>query len=406
MGPCKTIFVGFAKHLQEWRCSANTIIILPLKTEKVEAVKKELKQIHPEVLLFLREIKRLNVQEEHDDASFLNSLSAISISTESVLVPPKGQVSDSRIVHISVQSIDSDKPGTKCKYYIHKQAFPVKPENIVDQRKDVKDCEICLAFPLGERLRKGSSAAGIFAFLPTSMVTNFPFIIHSDFLLASSRESIRFDNKWNIGILELVPSFFVGAIVNCLKSVESIDSLSVSQVLGFLPAKESPFKGLKKIRSSIKHLVQAAQLVPCESFLDDKMTFSRPTDARRVSREFRGILTRLKKQGVPLSGLCFQEKHVLHNSVDNENYDELWNYLELPSASSNYDWYAKCIRAWNFVNEASADIYIQLLFFLADYWAYFPLESVNRIPLLKYVGQSGGSLSCSRFQIKQESLKI
>jgi len=43
------------------------------------------------------------------------------------------------------------------------------------------------------------------------MVTNLPFIIQADFLLASSRESILFDSQWNRGILECVPSAFVNA---------------------------------------------------------------------------------------------------------------------------------------------------------------------------------------------------
>ena len=64
----------------------NTLIILPLKPEKVEAVKKQLSEIHPEVLLFLNKIKRLSIQESSGEICIADSISAVSISTETNLV--------------------------------------------------------------------------------------------------------------------------------------------------------------------------------------------------------------------------------------------------------------------------------------------------------------------------------
>jgi sacsin len=44
---------------------------------------------------------------------------------------------------------------------------------------------ITLAFPLGQRLsREKQLLPGVYAFLPTEMVTDFPFIFQADFLLA------------------------------------------------------------------------------------------------------------------------------------------------------------------------------------------------------------------------------
>lgn len=103
-------------------------------------------------------------------------------------------------------------------YYIYKQIFPVKPENVVDSRKDLNEWTISLAFPLGDRLRRGTSSVGVFAFLPTAMVTNFPFVVHADFILSSSREAIVLDNKWNLGILDHVPLSFVNALMTCMNS--------------------------------------------------------------------------------------------------------------------------------------------------------------------------------------------
>lgn len=220
----------------------STTIILPLKPEKVEAVKKELSEIHPEVLLFLLKIKKLSVREHNGGSSSTDSVSAVSITSETNPVPLRSQEADSRLVHLSYDQVSG---AASCCYYLQKQVFPVKAENVVSSRKDIKEWVISIAFPFGERLnRGGTSTVGIFAFLPTSMVTNFPFIVQADFILASSRETISLDNKWNMGILDYVPRTFVSALITCMKSTETAEFFSVAQVLNFLPVKASPYKEL------------------------------------------------------------------------------------------------------------------------------------------------------------------
>ena len=59
-------FYGYGK---DW---PTTIIILPLKTKKVEAVRKQLAEIHPEVLLFLHKIKKLVTLLQTPSLQFLS----------------------------------------------------------------------------------------------------------------------------------------------------------------------------------------------------------------------------------------------------------------------------------------------------------------------------------------------
>lgn len=64
----------------------------------------------------------------------------------------------------------------------------MKNENRVGRRGEVEELLTTLVFLLGDRLALGDSfPPSIYAFLPTEMVTNFPFIIQGDFILASSR---------------------------------------------------------------------------------------------------------------------------------------------------------------------------------------------------------------------------
>lgn len=131
----------------------------------------------------------------------------------------------------------------------------------MDKRKEVTEYVTSLAFPFGKR---GTSAVGIFSFLPTTMVTKFAFIIQADFMLASSRETILLDNIWNLGILEHVPSSFVNAITSYVESTKTDPRFSFTQVLKFMQTQESPFKELNKVRQSIRIIVQAQSIVPYE----------------------------------------------------------------------------------------------------------------------------------------------
>ena len=60
----------------------NTVIILPIKPEKVEAVKKQLSEIHPEVLLFLNKVKRLSIRERSSETCIADSISAVYVSPD------------------------------------------------------------------------------------------------------------------------------------------------------------------------------------------------------------------------------------------------------------------------------------------------------------------------------------
>ncbi|KAE9449555.1 hypothetical protein C3L33_18541, partial [Rhododendron williamsianum] len=383
-----------------------TIIILPLKPEKLETVKTHLSEIHPEVLLFLHKIKWLSVRE--NSCSFSEDFaSAISISSETNLMSTQNQgtdsrIAESRIVHLSVQE-GRDTVESTCCYYIYKQNFPVKPENVVDSRKDLNEWAISLAFPFGDRLRRGTSSVGVFAFLPTAMVTNFPFVVHADFILSSSREAIVLDNKWNLGILDHVPSSFVNALMTCMNSTQMAEIFPTARVVEFLPVRESPVKQLNGVRESIRQKVKSKRIVPCEPFLTGEMVLCEPIDVVRILPEFRKILSHIKKLGVSLGGISSQGKYVLHNCVDYEKYDETWNFLGVPSVNESYGWCAKCIQTCNLALHGPTEVYVDLLCFLADNWKYFPMNSIS---LLKYVAWNGQVFPCTVSQIKQEELKV
>ncbi|KAK9267008.1 hypothetical protein L1049_021403 [Liquidambar formosana] len=380
-------------------------IILPFKPAKVEAVKKQLSRIHPEIILFLHKIKRESIRENRGGSYTTDSVSAISISSEMNLISLRSHGANSRIVLLSVQE-EADATENTCRYYIWRQVFPVKPDNMVDARKDIKELVISLAFPFGKRLKRGTSSVGIFAFLPTAMVTNFPFVVQADFILSSSRQNILMDNKWNMGILDNVPSCFVSALTTFMKSSAIDEFFSIYRVFDFLLVRESPYKELNRVRQSIKSMLQKECIVPYESFLNDKMVFCEPTNAIRILAKFRKILSHIKEHNVCLSDISSQGKFVLHDSVDHKEYDEIWNFLGVPSVDDCNEWYGKCIQAYHLMFKASTRVYVKLLCFLANNWKHFPLRSLNSIPLVKYITWNGETKACSVLEIKREKLKI
>ncbi|XP_062168965.1 uncharacterized protein LOC133875014 isoform X2 [Alnus glutinosa] len=369
----------------------TTTIVLPLKPDKVKPVKDELSSIHPEVLLFLAKIKRLSVREHNKDCR-LNTVSAIAITSETDFVTKKNIDADSYTLHLSAEEKDKGSYND-CRYYMWKQKFPVRQENKVERRMEVEDLVITLAFPFDERLNREMSSPGVYAFLPTEMVTNFPFIIQADFLLASSRETILLDNKWNKGILDNVPSAFINALISLVKNSEDAPVSSLAPMFKFIPVNNSSYPELNIVRESIKAKLVQENIVPSESYTKQKF-FHKPCEVSRLMPAFWEILEKAKDQGVSLLDLSSHGNYILSSAFDRKEYDHVLSFLGVEPVNNN--WYAKCIGSSNLVAGVSEELYLKILLFVADNWtSKFDCSDIRNIPLMKYVGPHGDTSLCS-----------
>ncbi|CAL5327465.1 unnamed protein product [Camellia sinensis] len=362
----------------------TTTIVLPLKPDKVQPVKQQLSTIHPEILLFLSKIKRLSVKEDNEDPR-LNTVSAVSISSDINFATKKNIDADSFLLHLSANEHGKNSEE-ECSYHMWRQRFPVRQENKVEKRMEVNEWVITLAFPNGQRLNRGRSSPGVYAFLPTEMVTNFPFIIQADFLLASSRETILLDNKWNQGILDCVPSAFVSALISLVKSLEDAPVSSLPRMFGFIPVNSSPYLALNAVRETIKAKLVDENIVPCESYLEQKI-FQKPPEVGRLMPPFWDILKKARKEGLGLHNLSSHGRHVLSSSFDRENYDQVLNFLGVKHVED--EWYAKCIPGSNLILGVSEELYLELLLFLAEKWRSNFLNTNIIYILLRIVGTPG-----------------
>ncbi|CAK7336787.1 unnamed protein product [Dovyalis caffra] len=370
----------------------TTTLILPLKPDKVNPVKQQLSSIHPEILLFLSKIKRLSIREDNEDPR-LNTVSAIAITKETNFVTRKNIDAESYTLYLSADE-NGDEFEKECSYYLWKQKFPVRPENRVDMRMEVEDWVITLAFPNGVRLHRGMKySPGVYAFLPTEMVSNFPFIIQADFILASSRETIRLDNKWNQGILDCVPFAFINALVSLVKTVDDAPVSSMPRMFKFLPVYSSPIEKLNSVRESIKAKLAEEDIVPIESYTEQKF-FHKPCKVGRLMPAFWNTLKKAREQRVSLHNLSSHGCYVLNSSFDKPEYDQILEFLGVRPVCS--EWYVKCIQGSNIVRGVTEKAYVELLHFLAVNWqSKFHSTGMGNIPLVKYVGIDGSVSLCT-----------
>ncbi|CAL4981126.1 unnamed protein product [Urochloa decumbens] len=362
----------------------TTTFLLPLKSDKIDAVKKELSNTQPEVLLFLSKIRQISVREVNDDLN-ATSLSQISISSEADALTRKDIGAESYTLHLSA---DEDKTDEQhCSYYIWKQHFPVKPECYVQKREGIDKWVVMLAFPHGQRLSKGVGSPGVYAFLPTEMTTNFPFIIQADFLLSSSRESILLDSQWNRGILECVPSAFVNAFLALVKSTESAPVFALPPVFKFLPLNHSSIELMDSVRLSIRNKLIDVDIVPCETCSSVKV-FCKPTEVCRLNSEFWNIINRALKFGVDVPNISSHGTNILNSYFDSEEYDDVLGFLGIGYVNSL--WYGRCIQGSDLVELLPEEVYFDLLTFVAQNWkAKFVGTNMAQIPLVKCIGGGG-----------------
>ncbi|KAM1025527.1 hypothetical protein ACFX13_039366 [Malus domestica] len=378
----------------------TTTLILPLKPDEVHPVKQQLSRMHPEVLLFLSKIKRLSVREHNEDPR-LNTVSAISISSEIDLVAQKNIDAQSYTLHLSAEENGDDDKN--CIYYMWKQKFPVRQEFREERRMEVDEWVITLAFPYGERLHRGTSSPGVYAFLPTQMFTNLPFIIQADFLLQSSREGIVLDSKWNRGILSCVPVAFLKAFTSLVKTIGDAPDSSLPPYFRFLPVQNTPYDELNVVRESIKALLIEEDIVPTKSH--KQRFFHKPREVGRLLPAFWNILRKASDERVSLGNISSHGRYVLCDSFDKEEYDHILNFLGVEPVHD--EWYAKCIQSSDIVAGVSEDVYLELLLFVSDNWRRtFHCTNIKNIPLIKYVDFDGSVAFCSLSAMRIGEKKI
>ena len=178
---------------------SETYIILPLTKSDFgyEKIEEMLRDIEPEVLLFLSTLEKIRIETDTGDD--------LTILKDSTLMPEVAVI------------VEGNKKG---QVFSNSDNFLVctkrfnRPENIYhEKREGIKNRDVSIAFPLSE----DSEAVGkIFAYLPVRSDTGFPFLMNADFILPSSREDIQ-EIPWNHWLMECIANLVVSELLPLLK---------------------------------------------------------------------------------------------------------------------------------------------------------------------------------------------
>ncbi len=173
-----------------------TNLRFPLNSEGKKIV-TALKEIEPEILLFLKRLRKIDFKND--------------ISGESFLIEKK-KVKDKIILNLTRDGKE------EIKFFHHLKKGFQRPSNLVEKYRDkITKTEIEFAFPLEKGDLLHNYNGRVFSFLPITSYDgkiSFPFIIQADFLLTSNRSEIRENNDWNIWLRENLVDLFMYTIEN------------------------------------------------------------------------------------------------------------------------------------------------------------------------------------------------
>ncbi|KAL7600782.1 hypothetical protein Lser_V15G21268 [Lactuca serriola] len=206
--------------------------------------------------------------------------------------------------------------------------------------------------------------------------------------MASSRENILWDNRWNQGILDLLPVAFINAFTSLVKSTKNASFVSsLPNMFHFLPINKSSHPKLNNVRDTIKAKLMNESIVPCESFTTQKL-FQKPNEVGRLKPAFWSIINKARSQKVSFCNDSSCGTYLLASSLDKKEYNAVLDFLEIKLVK--HQWYARFIVSSKLAMGVSEDVYIQLLVFIAENWGFdFYQTDIMKTPLIKYVGGDG-----------------
>lgn len=178
---------------EPWVQATGTTIILPAKAGESfgESV---LAELDARLLLFLRNLRRIELRRPHGRASFERSDVA-------------------NVVQLTIEEIVGGGPTERTEKHYVRVAHAVDMSEAQDaKRPKALDSEVVLAFPVdSEGKAVAEPHCATFAFLPIRQA-GFRFHVQADFLLSSARENIQEARAWNIALRNAIAPAFVSSL--------------------------------------------------------------------------------------------------------------------------------------------------------------------------------------------------
>lgn len=246
--------------------SSETTIVLPLNRNDYpfENMERDLCDIKSETILFLSKLKKLKIIiDKHYERTIYKDDSQYPI------------------VKVWTETYDSNsnlKQKFVEKYWVHTESFPVPEWAYNEERVDIQNRPVTVAFPLSP---VSKSAGQIFAYLPIQSDSGLPFLVNADFLLTADREKIE-DNQWNKWLRDCVADVFVNAFELIIDNEEY--RMGIYQ---FIPL-DANNDFLRPIVESIQEKLQDRKIILAQPDLEKCL----PEDAMTAPKLFRSLITK------------------------------------------------------------------------------------------------------------------
>ncbi|KAK3385925.1 hypothetical protein B0H63DRAFT_560413 [Podospora didyma] len=184
-----------SKFPSDDRVKDHTQFLLELKrNEDYRQIGGDLKGIGSETLLFLRKLKQLDVSINGERKTY-------KLRTNNWNSDFGGET--------ATISETTDQQTKRTKYMIERRTVEDLPPD--PRREAVATSEVAVAFAVKDQTTPIVKPQQVFAFLPIQDY-GFPFLIHADFLLTASRESLEYHCPWNLALRKGIKDAVVTAI--------------------------------------------------------------------------------------------------------------------------------------------------------------------------------------------------
>ena len=310
--PISILIPHWVEKVPNYVDQSETNIVLPIGSKGKDEIDEYVNQIHPTLLLFLRKLRVIQVENK-------------------VLGKSK------KIERYDSNGVIEIRHGTKKSYWKIVRKLVTVPDHIDEERrKDIHETEIVLAFPLSnDGSAKTTEKQHVFAFLPIRQY-GFRFIIQGDFLLPIGREDIINDNDWNIWLRDSLVSVFLGAIEQF-----KADKKLKHTFYNYIPVEEDVEDNF--FAQVVEQTYKELQSTEC--LLTESNQWKKPADVLMADDDVRKLITNDDLQSFFNKEYLSKRVKVTKNILQKLNVDEFL-VGRLLECLKNHDWIEKQDIKW------------------------------------------------------------
>ncbi|RYP11238.1 hypothetical protein DL764_000194 [Monosporascus ibericus] len=171
------------------RIADHTQFLLQLKyNDDYQEIWRDIEDVEPQLLLFLRKLRELRAPS--------------LVQVKFIDFEPLGGTATSKEKQPQFQKVATTESHPR--------------------RQGVTTSEVVVAFAVKDKVTPIATTQAAFAFLPIDNF-GFRFLIHADFLLVASRESLEYKHPWNLALQDGIRDAFVEAIYRFVLLPENED---------------------------------------------------------------------------------------------------------------------------------------------------------------------------------------